>query len=155
MQLVDLLAVGEQLDDDDGGGERQPEREIERLQRPETERGRERVARSAGERHLHGACREHRRPDRAQEADVELQPDDEEEERDPDRGEQLELVRGLDEPDAARPRHDPGRDEEADERLPQPERADAGHDGGEQDERDLVEEADLEQGHATPTLAPS
>jgi hypothetical protein len=78
--------------------------------------------------------------ERADHVHVELQPDDEEQERDAQLGEELELAARLDEAGHARPDRHPDRDVRDHDRQPQPDGQHPGDGRDDQDRGDLDED---------------
>ena len=143
VQVVDLALVGQQLDDDDRRGERQRDRDVQRRDGGEAERDRDEEPDDGREEHLAEAGRECDGTEPSDQPDVELQPDDEQQQRDPELREQLDVGRVVDEAEGLRADGDPGGDQPHDERLAQYERSGPRDHADEEDRGDLLEDPDL------------
>jgi hypothetical protein len=141
VQRIDLALVGEELHDDDGGGEGERDGDVEALHRAEAERQADQEAEHRGEGDLAEAGHQRDDAQRADQIHVELDADEEEQNRDAELGQELDLLPGLDDVEDRRSRDQPDRDEGHDQRLAQ-EHADKADGGGkEEQERDFRKHA--------------
>ncbi|MCZ7588950.1 MAG: hypothetical protein M5U27_08890 [Gaiella sp.] len=139
VEVVELASVGEELDHDDGARERDADPHVQRRCGGKPEREGEEEAARRDDRHLGAARGERDRAERTDDVDVELQPDDEEQEGDPELREQLELAARLDEVRRARPDDHADGDVGDHEREPEPDRHRAGRRRDHENRRDLHE----------------
>ena len=150
VQLVELALIAEQLDHDDRRRERDGDAdnrggdEVEAEQQGDAETG------GGGDDDLPDAGGERHRADRADEVDVELEPDEKEQDRDADLGEQVERLGLMHPVEAGRADDHTDDDEPDDERLPQPVRDERDGGGEHEDQPGDAERVELE-GHG-PTL---
>ena len=133
-QGVELELVVEQLDHDQGAAEahrrRQVEERVVALMAAEAEGVEEAEAERDADRHLQGAGQQDRRAGRGQLLEVDLEPDDEEQEDQADLGHRRDAGLVGDEVEDVRPDDDPGQEVGEDQRL-----AEAPADEGEQGSR--------------------
>ena len=92
VQGVDLPFVGEQLDDDDGGGKGQRHRHVEAGDRRQTETEADQIAEDRGEGHLPEPGRQRHRPQGPDQLHVELDAHQKQQHRDAELGQQVDLV---------------------------------------------------------------
>ncbi len=95
MQRVELTLVAEELHDDDGRREGQRDRDIEAGDGIEPQAKTDEEPESGSEEHLTEARRERNGSQRLHEPPVQLQADEKEKERDPEFGEELDLLGRL------------------------------------------------------------
>jgi len=138
---IDLALVRQQLDDDDGAREGQRGTDVEGGHGPHPEAAGSQVAEDRDEGHLAQAGRDRQGAESANEPKIELQADDEQEQRDTDLGQQIDLIRGGHPAESGGPLEDAHEDEGDDQRLAQPERQRAEQRRGQQDGRNLSKSA--------------
>ena len=139
VERVDLPAVRQQLHDDDRAREGERHGDVGRGDGVHPERPRDDEPDGRRERDLADARHERHRPERADGVEVELEADDEQQQRDADARQQVNLPGLGDHSETGRPGRDANGDERDDERLAQP-CAEGAHDRRrEQDQRDLAE----------------
>jgi hypothetical protein len=134
VRLVDLPGVGEQLDDDDRAGEAQRQGDVEGRDEAVPERPGQPEAAARREQDLTQPGRQRHRPQRADQVQVQPQPDQEEQDGEPQLGQDDD--RPL-RPHPAQP-HRPGEDaagDEPDEQGLAEAEGDGGQDGGQPEHR--------------------
>jgi hypothetical protein len=141
VQAVELALVGQQLDDDDGAGEGERHRDVQRLDpvAPECEHDAE--ADDDGEGELAEAGGQRHRPEVAHMVQVELETDDEQQHRDTHLRQQVDLVVRRHQVQHARAGDDADHDVGHQRRLLQAHEHRTGQRAGQQEQRDLCKRA--------------
>ena len=139
----ELVALLEDREDDRRGRDRHEEAEEHRLVRRAPRRPREDGARGGRQSHLERSADEGRPAESLQPPDRELEPDEEEDERDAELGDRLDAARLADPAERVRPDRDAG-DEEADDlRELQPPADEEDGERRREDDREVAEERPL------------
>jgi hypothetical protein len=131
--------VREQLDDDDGAREGERHGDVERLHHALAHERDEREAHEDGEGELAEAGGERHRADMAHVMQVELEADDEQQHRDADLRQQVDLVVGLHQAEAGGPHGDTDHDVGDQHRLAQAHGDRAGEGRDDEQQRELAE----------------
>jgi hypothetical protein len=145
VQRLQLALVREQLHDDDRARERQRHGDVQRREPVLAERQRQHEAERDGEAELPEPRGERHRPDVAHVLQVELESHREQEHRDADLRQQVDLVVRSHDPEDRRTRQDPDHDECHQQRLAEADR-DAPGERGQPEEQREFREGRLEQG---------
>ncbi len=147
VQIVDLLLVGEQLDNDDRAGEGERDRDVQRRKPLEAERAGDQVADHRGERDLSKTGGQRHRTGGADVMQIELEANDEQQERDSDLRQQTDRLSRRHDAEHGWAGEHADADQADDEWLAE-ERAECTDCGGDgQDERHLLEQR-MGLGHA-------